>query len=232
MLSYTELATESIHADLCVQKKGCSSVKFTQIDITTSKLPKNYIHVFIESGGSIFWPLDKEYVKLLAPDIQITSKELTPFYNSLVEKGIYYPEFRTSSEFTITSHRSTMCGRQPYVPESPYALKERDQPERLPCIPDIMKAAFGSDTAYLSPITTRWLEQDKIIRNSGVDEIWDSIRMEESGDLSGKIAEVAFGYEDRLLLPRVRKYLDEQIATGKPLNLFVNTAGIYLHKLP
>ncbi|MEO0742112.1 MAG: sulfatase [Bacteroidota bacterium] len=127
-----------------------------------------------------------------------------PFLNGLARRGTVYERTYASASYTNKSIVTVFGG----VPPSPVPFVEKAEafPGGLPTpgLPSMLRA-HGYRTAFITPATFEFERKDLILENLGFEEMLG----DGDHDTDGYTPKAYFGYEDRITLPTLERWLDD-----------------------
>lgn len=202
------------------QRKTCP--KYEEPDFSFLKRDqlggiKHVIWLYIESARSDIFPFDpnspwvKEHLRIE----DRASNPISPFFTSLVERGLYFENFRTISTYTLKSLIGGLCS---VIPLPLNRLPEHEHKAYRKCLPQIL-AENDWETIYLQPGTMDWEHQrEEMYRMGfksvvGVEEIDRGVFV---GKYRSRFQEVNyFGVDDIPMINPLLEWMEENARDGR-----------------
>ncbi|MEM6784151.1 MAG: LTA synthase family protein [Bacteroidota bacterium] len=144
-----------------------------------------------------------ESVRATATTVHDSTLATMPFLSRLAEHGTLYERMYASTAYTNKAIVTALGG----VPPSPAARAETAEavPGGLPTpgLPSLLRE-YGYRTTFVTPATFEFERKDIILHNLGFEELLGH----DDHDLDGYTPKAYFGYEDRVTLPTLERWLD------------------------
>jgi hypothetical protein len=203
------------------QRRKCGTLKevdYSFLRRTPESEIKNVIWIYLESARSDILPFNKDspWVK---ENLNEKIREENPFsqyFSGLIEKGLYFENFRTISTYTLKSLLGGLCS---VIPLPVNRLQEWDKEPYRKCLPRAL-SENGWETLFMEPGTADWEHQRENLYKIGFNT---SVAVEEMdagifvGKYKSRFHEVNyFGKDDIPMIDPLLDWLQKNRKDGKP----------------
>lgn len=153
-------------------------------------------HVFIIMIESF----NANFVESKTPE----GKEYTPFFNSLITKGMYFENFYGNSVQTAKGHFATLCST---LPSSRHKVFVEYPNIKLNCLPDILKKNGYETLFFQAQASVQFDNTEKFLTNNGINHMQG---MDDTFlDVEDKKYRLGWGLQDDRLYTKFFNYLDK-----------------------
>jgi hypothetical protein len=175
--------------------------------------PLNVVLVFLESIRNDIMPFDGStpWAQRFVPNPKVW-KDITPFYSNWTKSDntLHIPLIKSAAGFTHKSMLSTLC--------SMHAMPLQGTMEQMysfyhACLPQIL-AQFNYSSIFFQSATEEWEHQKDLMRAIGFPlfygkESYDYV-YQTSVEFKKAHTTNYFGYEDRIMISPIMKWVDQQ----------------------
>ncbi|KAJ3273456.1 hypothetical protein HDV01_004376, partial [Terramyces sp. JEL0728] len=211
-LGITETAKSSFTFNIAAEP-GSQIKDFSFLKRTKDSEIKNVILYSIESGRGDMYPFNynSPLAKKMLNAETMKERNITPFLDSFVNECAYAPTFSTVVSYTIKSILSMQCSMYPHPSDF---ISEHKRSFYKTCLPTRLKQN-GFSTTLMEPSSV-FDNLDKITAKMELPLYGKEEIDIESGGYSEYKQVNYFGYDDEVILPRMFKWMDEQVEAKKP----------------
>ncbi|MBK8395036.1 MAG: sulfatase-like hydrolase/transferase [Leptospiraceae bacterium] len=217
------LAEAILHVRESIQYEGAEFENLTfpilrKVTAVNDKKPPNIVIVLLESWTG-------KFVKPISKDGLIDGKEVTPNFNRLAEKGIFFKRFFATGGRTSNGLFATLTG----IPDRPMmsVLHTQEANARVSGLGKLLKQ-LNFESLFMTGSNLSFENLEPHIKRWGFDKIVDEKIIEQTG----KYKKGIWGYDDADGLELFNDYLKKQNPDKPFVATYLTISTHYPYKVP
>ncbi|KAI8895517.1 alkaline-phosphatase-like protein [Globomyces pollinis-pini] len=182
---------------------------------------KNIVWIFIESARSDVWPMDynSKFADWVLTREAKAARNITPFFSEFHKDTFRLESATAAASYTIKAVLAGLCSISPLPID--FAMEHKYDYYKT-CLPELLKT-HGFDAKMYQTATLEFDHLGSVFEKTGFTCFGrENVDAGELSEFDEKPEEVNyFGYQDEILLPEIRRYVDDKVKSQTPYFLSV-----------